>query len=65
MGEAEKHPQKAIPEAVQAMIVDTFGGRVQVSWDKESAATPFGQLVFFAEFLKVRVCSMRGWRIAP
>jgi hypothetical protein len=24
-----------------------------VSWDKESAATPFGQLVFFAEFLEV------------
>jgi hypothetical protein len=22
MGESEKHPQKAIPEAVQAMIVD-------------------------------------------
>lgn len=29
------------------------GGRIQVSWDKEFAATPFGQLVFFAEFLKV------------
>ncbi|MBU2738782.1 hypothetical protein [Acidithiobacillus concretivorus] len=53
MGEEEKHLQKAIPEAVQAMIVDTLGGRIQVSWDKESAATPFGQLVFFVEFLEV------------
>lgn len=24
MGESKKHPQKAIPEAVQAMIVDTL-----------------------------------------
>ena len=53
MGDEEKRPQKAIPAAVKAMIVDTLGGRIQVSWDKESAATPFGQLVFFAEFLEV------------
>lgn len=26
MGEEKKHPQKAIPEAVQTMIVDTLGG---------------------------------------
>jgi hypothetical protein len=32
----EKHPQRAIPGAVKAMIVDTMGNRVQVSWDKES-----------------------------
>ncbi len=38
---------------VKAMIVDTLGGRIQVFWDKESAARPFGQLVFFAEFLDV------------
>ena len=36
MGEEEKHPQKVIPGAVKAMIVDTMGSRVQVSWDKES-----------------------------
>ncbi|MDA8151952.1 MAG: hypothetical protein M0003_04430, partial [Acidithiobacillus sp.] len=53
MGDDENRPQKAIPAAVKAMIVDTLGGRVQVSWDPESAATPFGQLVFFAEFLEV------------
>ncbi|MBU2857005.1 hypothetical protein HF289_09000, partial [Acidithiobacillus ferrooxidans] len=53
MGEEEKYPKKSIPEAVKSMIVDTLGGLVQVSWDKESAATPFGQLVFFAEFLEV------------
>ena len=53
MGDDENRPQKAIPAAVNAMVVDTLGGRVQVSWDPESAATPFGQLVFFAEFLEV------------
>ncbi|WP_169829319.1 hypothetical protein [Acidithiobacillus albertensis] len=52
MGEAEKHPQKAIPAAVQTMIVDTLGGRIQVSWDQESAATPMGQMVFFAAYLE-------------
>ena len=53
VGDDENRPQKAIPAAVKAMVVDTLGGRVQVSWDPESAATPFGQLVFFAEFLEV------------
>ncbi|MHB8446290.1 MAG: transposase, partial [Acidithiobacillus ferrivorans] len=53
MGDDENRPQKPIPAAVKAMVVDTLGGRVQVSWDPESAATPFGQLVFFAEFLEV------------
>jgi len=26
---------------------------MQMSWDKESAATPFWQWIFFAEFLEV------------
>jgi hypothetical protein len=33
--------------------VDTFGGRVHVEWDPESAVTPLGQLPFFIEFLKL------------
>lgn len=53
MGEEEKYPKKVILEVVQPMIVATLGGLVQVSWDKESAATPFGQRIFFAEFLEV------------
>lgn len=32
-------------------VVDTLGGRMHVRWDQEAAATPHGQLVFFAEFL--------------
>ena len=53
MGDEMNQLRKPIPEAIQTMVVDTLGGRIQVSWDKESAATPFGQLVFFAEFLEV------------
>ena len=32
-------------------MVDTLGGRMHVRWDDGAAATPHGQLVFFAEFL--------------
>ena len=36
---------------VEAMVVQTLGGRMQVQWDDAACATPHGQLVFFAEFL--------------
>lgn len=40
-------------EQKQVLIpVDTYGGRVHISWDHEAPATPFGQLSFFIEFLK-------------
>jgi hypothetical protein len=32
-------------------VVDTPGGRMHVRWDQGAAATPHGQLVYFAEFL--------------
>ncbi|WP_226818785.1 hypothetical protein HHS34_002390 [Acidithiobacillus montserratensis] len=35
------------------MMVDTLGGRMQVSWDKDAAATPMGQIVFFAAYLEI------------
>jgi hypothetical protein len=41
LGESDPTPQ----------VVDTLGGRMHVRWDGEAAATPHGQLVFFAEFL--------------
>lgn len=37
--------------AGMAQVVDTLGGRMHVRWDEGAAATPHGQLVFFAEFL--------------
>jgi hypothetical protein len=33
--------------------LDTFAGPVRVEWDATSPLTPLGQLVYFAEFLKV------------
>lgn len=33
--------------------MDTFGGKVHVSWDSQGAVSPMGQLPFFIEFLKV------------
>ena len=48
MGEAKR--KLAVHQAVLA--VETFGGRVQLRWEEEAAATPLGQLAFFVEFLK-------------
>ena len=33
-------------------MIETDGGRYQVQWDDSAPATPYGQLVFFAQFLK-------------
>ncbi len=38
-------------EGQRLQVVDTLGGRMHVRWDEGAAATPHGQLVFFAEFL--------------
>jgi len=35
----------------QPQAVDALGGRMYVRWDEGAAATPHGQLVYFAEFL--------------
>lgn len=55
MGESKRRRQGAViqagDEAGSAQVVDTLGGRMHVRWDEGAAATPHGQLVFFAEFL--------------
>lgn len=38
-------------QAEQAQVVDTLGGRMHVRWDTGAAATPHGQLAYFAQFL--------------
>ncbi len=54
-GEARHKALAARRELAQApaepQVVDTLGGRMHVRWDEAAAATPHGQLVFFAEFL--------------
>jgi Transposase DDE domain group 1 len=55
MGESKGKRQGALVGAggagQTAQVVDTLGGRMHVRWDEQAAATPHGQLVFFAEFL--------------
>ena len=58
MGERKRREEKSgragalVHEgAANRRTVATLGGRLQVAWDETSAATPHGQLVFFAEFL--------------
>jgi hypothetical protein len=55
MGEHKRRPMGALAKLKeggdQPQVVDTLGGRMHVRWDEGAAATPHGQLVFFAEFL--------------
>ena len=55
MGESKRKQKVALAESGDGgdtpQVVDTLGGRMHVRWDRGAAATPHGQLVFFAEFL--------------
>jgi hypothetical protein len=51
MGEAKRRAQTAMAAITEAVGVDVPGGCVQVRWDGKAAATPFGQMAFFLEFL--------------
>jgi hypothetical protein len=51
MGEAKRRELAVKSQALEAMVVDTPGGRMQVQWDHGASATPNAQLTFFAEFL--------------
>ena len=53
MGEAKKRSAAAVQEALVALGVEAVGGRVQVRWNQREAATPFGQMAYFAEFLNL------------
>lgn len=51
MGEAKKHQITPQTQALEAIVVDTPGGRIHVQWDHGAIATLNAQLAFFAEFL--------------
>src|ERR1035437_3156416 len=53
MGEARRKREMSLKEVAQAIGVETKNGRIQVKLDTSSSATPFGQMVFFIEFLKL------------
>ena len=42
-----------ISEILEPIEIDTFDGKVHVEWDPETQVTPFGQLPFFIQFLKL------------
>ena len=65
MGEAKRRSNVAVREAVAALAVDTVGGRVQVRWNTDRAATPFGQLAFFVEFLNLTALYRRWEEDCP
>ena len=52
MGEAKRRQFGIQTQALDAMVVDTPGGRIHVQWDHAGSATPNAQLTFFAEFLQ-------------
>ena len=51
MGESKRRSSAVQSGISKALGVQTAGGKVQVRWDNKSDATPFGQMVFFIEFL--------------
>ena len=51
MGEAKRRRLALQEKALEAMVVNTPGGRIQVQWDMEASASPNAQLTFFAEYL--------------
>ena len=50
---AGEHVPVAAAALPGAETLDTFAGTVKVEWDRSSPLTPFGQAVYFIEFLKV------------
>ena len=48
-----EQPPVEAPAHSGPQTLDTFAGPVKVEWDVSSPLTPLGQLVYFAEFLKV------------
>lgn len=55
MGEHKRRQNRVLADRKegtdQSRVVDTLGGRMHVRWNEGAAATPHGQLAFFAEFL--------------
>lgn len=51
MGESKRKQIRAEETLLNCTGVQTPGGKVQVRWEANSAATPMGQLAYFIEFL--------------
>lgn len=53
MGERKRRREAIKKESMEALGVETPGGRIQVRWDNDAAVTSFGQMAFFIEFLNL------------
>ena len=51
MGESKFKRLRSEEMLMTCAGVQTAGGRVQIRWEADSAATPMGQLAYFIEFL--------------
>ena len=61
MGEAKLKREQGLAKLIPGSSLQTAGGRVQVRWESESAATPMGQLAYFIEFLTLTGL-WQGWK---
>lgn len=65
MGESKRKRLRAQNEPLSTDTVQTAGGRIQVRWEAESAATPMGQLAYFIEFLTLTNLWPRWYETCP
>jgi hypothetical protein len=49
-GEQEISPKK---REMNALVADTFDGKIHIEWDPQAQVTPLGQLPFFIQYLKM------------
>jgi hypothetical protein len=48
-----EQPLVVEPVSAGPVVVDTFAGRVHVEWDNSAPVTPYGQMPFFIDFVKL------------
>ena len=53
MGEAKRRIDAAAQNSLASLGIQTVGGDIKVRWNRSEAATPFGQMAYFAEFLNL------------
>lgn len=53
MGDSKRRHALAKQQVVEALGLETAGGRLQVRWNDGAQATPQGQMAFFIEFLTI------------
>lgn len=65
MGESKSKREMAKQVTAKALGIETIAGKIQVQWDASASATPYGQMVFFIEFLKLTGLYERWLRDCP